>query len=82
MKIVLAVLLLALIPPVNYNEEENIPEPPVIFYQEEEDYKFRKDAFRSVWTRKNIIEFLSCLFDTYIEEAEYKQEDFFEELVA
>ena len=45
-------------------------------------YKFRKDAFRSVWTRKNIIEFLSCLFDTYIEEAEYKQEDFFEKLVA
>lgn len=43
MKIVLAVLLLALIPPVNYNEEENIPEPPVIFYQEEEDYKFRRD---------------------------------------
>ena len=43
MKIVLAVLLLALIPPVNYNEEENIPEPPAIFYQEEEDYKFRRD---------------------------------------
>ena len=43
MKIVLAVLLLALIPPVDYNKEENIPEPPVIFYQEEEDYKFRRD---------------------------------------
>lgn len=43
MKIVLAVLLLALIPPVNYNEKENIPEPPAIFYQEEEDYKFRRD---------------------------------------
>ncbi len=45
-------------------------------------YKFRRDAFRRTWTRKNIIEFLSCLFDTYIEEAEYKQEDFFEQLVA
>lgn len=43
MKIVLAVLLLALIPPVDYNEEENIPEPPTIFYQEKEDYKFRRD---------------------------------------
>ena len=43
MKIVLAVLLLALIPPANYNEKENIPEPPAIFYQEEEDYKFRRD---------------------------------------
>lgn len=43
MKIVLAVLLLALIPPVDYNEEENIAEPPVIFYQEEDDYKFRRD---------------------------------------
>ena len=43
MKIVLAVLLLALIPPANYNEKENIPEPPVIFYQEEEDYNFRRD---------------------------------------
>lgn len=43
MKIVLAVLLLALIPPVNYNEKETIPEPPAIFYQEEEDYKFRRD---------------------------------------
>ena len=40
LKIVLAVLLLALIPP---NEKENIPEPPAIFYQEEEDYKFRRD---------------------------------------
>ena len=43
MKLVFAVLLLALIPPANYNEKENIPEPPVIFYQEEEDYKFRRD---------------------------------------
>ena len=43
MKIVLAVLLLALIPSVDYNRKENIPEPPAIFYQEEEDYKFRRD---------------------------------------
>ena len=43
MKLVFAVLLLALIPPVDYNKEENIPESPVIFYQEEEDYKFRRD---------------------------------------
>lgn len=43
LKIVLAVLLLALIPPVDYNEKENIPEPPAIFYQEEEDYKFRSE---------------------------------------
>ena len=42
MKLVFAVLLLALIPPVDYNEKENIPEPPVIFYQEE-DYKFKRD---------------------------------------
>lgn len=43
MKIILALLLIALIPPVDYNEEENIAEPPAIFYQEEEDYKFRRD---------------------------------------
>ena len=42
MKLVFAVLLLALIPAVDYNEEKNIPEPPVIFYQKE-DYKFRRD---------------------------------------
>ena len=42
LKIILALLLIALIPPVDYNEEENIAEPPVIFYQEE-DYKFKRD---------------------------------------
>ena len=42
MKLVLAVLLLALIPPVDYKEKENIPEPPVIFYHEE-GYKYRNE---------------------------------------
>ena len=31
-------------------------------------FLFRYQAFKnSTWTRENIIEFLSCLFDTYIE---------------
>lgn len=46
-------------------------------------YRFRSDAFKyNTWTRNNIIQFLSCLFDIHIEEAEYKQEDFLEELVS
>ena len=46
-------------------------------------FKFRYLAFNcNSWSRNNIIEFLSCLFDIYIEEAQYEQQDLFEELVA
>lgn len=37
MKLVLAILLLALVPPVDYSKKEPNPEPPVIHYNEEDD---------------------------------------------
>ena len=43
LKLILTVLLLALIPPVDYNKEDSKPEPPVIFYHEEEEYKYRDE---------------------------------------
>lgn len=44
---------------------------------------FRGKAYHyNTWTRKNIIEFLSCLLDTSLEEANYQQEDLLEEMVA
>lgn len=44
---------------------------------------FRYEAYNyNSWKRENIIEFLSCLFDTYLEESEYEQQDLFEELAA
>lgn len=44
---------------------------------------FREKAYSyNTWTRKNIIEFLSCLLDTNLEEANYQQEDLLEEMAA
>ena len=37
MKLVLAILLLALVPPVDYSKKEPNPEPPVIHYNEEDN---------------------------------------------
>lgn len=45
-------------------------------------YSFRKDAYCKTWCRKNIIEFLSCLFDVKLEEIEYQQQDLLELMVA
>ena len=43
----------------------------------------RSIAFkRKKWTRANIIEFISCLFDMPVEESGYEQQDLFEELLA
>lgn len=46
-------------------------------------YDFRNKAFRrTTWTRENIIDFLSCLFDTKLEEICYQQQDMLEMMVA
>ena len=44
--------------------------------------QYRVKAFNCYnWTRKRVIEFLSCLFDSEIEEADYEQQDFLENLL-
>ncbi|MCI8999678.1 MAG: hypothetical protein HFJ26_01775 [Clostridia bacterium] len=44
--------------------------------------RFREKAFRgNNWTKKNIIAFLSCLFATEIQEADFEQQDFLENLL-
>ena len=44
--------------------------------------KYRLEAFsHRNWSRKNIILFLSCLFDNDIEEVNYEQQDLFEDLL-
>ena len=44
--------------------------------------QYRLKAFDCYnWTRKNVIKFLSCLFDSEIEEADYEQQDFLENLL-
>lgn len=44
---------------------------------------FRAKAYNyNTWSRNNIIEFLSCLFDTKLEEVNYQQEDLLETMVA
>lgn len=45
-------------------------------------YSFRKSAFLSTWTRQDVINFLSCLFDVKLEEANYQQQDLLELMVA
>lgn len=43
---------------------------------------FREKAFKyNTWTKEDIIGFLSCLFDTVIEEADYEQQDLLESLL-
>ena len=44
--------------------------------------KYRLEAFSyRKWSRKNIISFLTCLFDIDIEEVNYEQQDLFENLL-
>ena len=43
MKIVLAVLLLVLIPPVNCNKEEEIVKPKIFFHEESKNYPYNED---------------------------------------
>lgn len=43
MKIVLAVLLLALIPPVNCNKEEEIVKPKMFFHEDSKNYPYNED---------------------------------------
>lgn len=44
--------------------------------------EFRRRAFNyKEWKKENIIDFLSCLFNTTLEEGEYKQQDLWEELL-
>lgn len=46
-------------------------------------YQYRRMAFSaSNWTRSNIVEFLSCLFGTKLQEANYQQQDLLELMVA
>ena len=45
-------------------------------------YEYRCNAFSGrEWNRNNIISFLSCLFDNELEEADFEQQDFLEELM-
>lgn len=44
---------------------------------------YRAEAYNyNNWTRENLIDFLSCLFDTEIKEVDYQQQDVFELMVA
>ena len=44
--------------------------------------KFRANAYKlNTWTRSNVIEFLSCLFNIPIEESEYEQQDLIEQMM-
>lgn len=46
-------------------------------------YELRKCAYNhTCWTRANIIEFISCLFNMPVEEINYEQQDIFETMVA
>ena len=45
-------------------------------------FDFRRYAFNHiVWTRDKIIKYLSCLFGNTLEEADFKQEDFIENIL-
>lgn len=44
--------------------------------------KYRTKAFQyKNWTRKNVIEFLSCLFNCEIQETDYEQQDLFDHIM-
>ena len=46
-------------------------------------FELRYRAFKNRnWTRDNIIEFISCLFDMPVEQTQYEQQDLFEEFLA
>ena len=46
-------------------------------------FQYRRMAFSATrWTRSNIVEFLSCLFGTTLQEANYQQQDLLELMVA
>ncbi len=43
---------------------------------------YRMKAFKNRnWTRKKVMEFLACLFNSEIQEADYEQQDLFENLL-
>ena len=45
-------------------------------------YRYRKNAFNGTeWSKNDLINFLSCLFDNELEEADFEQQDFLEELM-
>lgn len=45
--------------------------------------RYRTKAFHyKVWTRENVLEFLSCLFNCEIKEADFEQQDLFESMIA
>lgn len=45
-------------------------------------YLYRCKAYGNSWQRENIIEFLSCLFNVKLEQANYQQEDLLDLMVA
>lgn len=45
-------------------------------------YSYRSKAYSKAWQRENIIEFLSCLFNVRLEQANYQQEDMLDLMVA
>ena len=46
-------------------------------------FQYRRMAFSATrWTRSNIVEFLSCLFGTKLQEVNYQQQDLLELMVA
>lgn len=46
-------------------------------------FQYRRMAFSATrWSRSNIVEFLSCLFGTKLQEANYQQQDLLELMVA
>lgn len=46
-------------------------------------YQYRRMAFSATnWSRSNIVEFLSCLFGTKLQEANYQQQDLLELMAA
>lgn len=45
-------------------------------------FEFRKSAYYNYWSRENVINFLSCLFDVRLEEVDYQQQDMLELMAA
>lgn len=45
-------------------------------------YSYRSKAYTCNWKRDNIIEFLSCLFNVRLEQANYQQEDMLDLMAA
>lgn len=45
-------------------------------------HEYRRKAYGVTWKRENLIEFLSCLFDVTLEQANYQQQDWIDLMVA